>query len=181
MTEARLRAVRHEILRQLREQTPDFLVNEHRAVVDLRRVDATKTEIQEILQRAEVYRPDDRRPERIRKRVARDFAFLAGRDEVAVVLDGPAAAVVILLLDILAGLHDFDRSHKILRRIAERGTIVDIMGRAACIRASDAVAHPLHLARAADVLNSEREVYVLKQRRMVELQRILGNRRRRLV
>ena len=43
------------------------------------------------------------------------------------------------------------------------------------------MAHPLHLARAADVLNGEREVYMLKQRRMVELQRILGDRRRRLV
>lgn len=133
MTEARLRAVRHEILRQLREQTPDFLVDEHRAVVDLRRVDATKTEIQEILQRAKVYRPDDRRPERIRKRVTRDFAFLAGRDEIAVVLDRPATAVIVFLLDVFTGLHDLDRSHEILCRITKRGAIVDIMGRAACI------------------------------------------------
>ncbi len=43
------------------------------------------------------------------------------------------------------------------------------------------MAHPLHLARTADVLDGEREVYVLKQRRMVELQRIFSNRRRRLV
>jgi len=43
------------------------------------------------------------------------------------------------------------------------------------------VAHPLHLARAADILNGEREIYMLKQRRMIKLQRILGDRRRRLV
>ena len=55
------------------------------------------------------------------------------------------------------------------------------MSRAARVRTSDAVAHPLYLARAAYVLNREREVYVLEQRRMVKLQRILGDRRRRLV
>ena len=133
VAEARLRAVRHEILRQLREQALDFLVNEHRTVVDFRRIDPAQSEIQEILQRAEVYCPDDRRPERIRKRVARDFAFLSGCDEVAVVLDRPAAAVIVFLLDVFAGLHDLNRSHEILCRIAERRAIVDIMGRAACI------------------------------------------------
>ena len=41
--------------------------------------------------------------------------------------------------------------------------------------------HPLYLTRAADVLNGERQVYVFKQRRMVELQRILRDCRRRLI
>ena len=57
----------------------------------------------------------------------------AGCDEIAVVLDRPTAAVIVFLLDIFAGLHNLDRSHEILCRIAERGAIVNIMGRAACI------------------------------------------------
>ena len=105
MAETRLRTVWHEILRQLRKQLLDFLVDKHRAVVDLRRIDAAQPEIQEVLQRAEVYCPDNRRPKRIRKRIARDFAFLTSCDKITIVLDGSAAAVVICLPDILASLH----------------------------------------------------------------------------
>ena len=133
MAETRLRTVWHEILRQLRKQLLDFLVDKHRAVVDLRRIDAAQSEIQEVLQRAEVYCPDNRRPKRIRKRIARDFAFLTGRDEVAVILDGSTAAVIIRFLDVLASLHYFDWRHEILRRVTESGAIVDIMSGTACI------------------------------------------------
>lgn len=181
MAETRLCAVWHEILRQLRKQLLDFLVDKHRAVVDFRRIDAAQPEIQEVLQRAEVYCPDNRRPKRIRKRIARDFAFLTRCDKITIILDGSAAAVIIRLLDVLASLHYFDWRYEILRRVTESGAIVNIMGRAACIRTSNAMAHPLYLTCTTNVLNGERKVYVFKQRRMVKLQRILRDCRRRLI
>ena len=111
----------------------DLFIDKHRAVVDLCRIYAAQPKIQEILQRAKVYRPDNSRSERIRKRITRDFTFLTSGYKIAVILNRPTTAVIVFLLDVFAGLHDLDRSHKILCRIAERGAIIDIMGRTTCI------------------------------------------------
>lgn len=59
----RLRAVWDEILRNGRKHLDQFFVDQHGAVVDFRRIYAAEPEIQEILKRPEVHRPNHRRSE----------------------------------------------------------------------------------------------------------------------